>query len=52
MATPPARDDARKATGDSPLLETGELRDSIEHVVTQEDDEVVGHVGSNSDKAV
>ena len=23
---------ARKTTGDSPLLETGELRDSIEHV--------------------
>jgi hypothetical protein len=39
---------ARKATGDSPLLETGEMRDSIEHTV-------VGHsgfVGSNSDKAV
>ncbi len=39
---------ARKATGDSPLLETGEMRDSIEHTV--------GHgeawVGSNSMIAV
>jgi len=38
----------RKATGDSPLLETGEMRDSIEHTV--------GHgeawVGSNSMIAV
>jgi phage gpG-like protein len=39
---------ASKATGDSPLLETGELRDSIHH-------EVHGHeadVGSDNDKAV
>jgi phage gpG-like protein len=39
---------ARKATGDSPLLETGEMRESIEHTV-------VGHsgfVGTNSDIAV
>jgi phage gpG-like protein len=39
---------ARKTTGDSPLLETGEMRDSIEHTV--------GHgeawVGSNSMIAV
>jgi phage gpG-like protein len=39
---------ARKTTGDSPLLETGELRDSIEHVL--------GHgeawVGSNNEKAL
>jgi hypothetical protein len=43
---------ARKATGDSPLLETGEMRDSIEHVVMKEGDEVVGYVGSNNMKAV
>jgi hypothetical protein len=43
---------ARKATGDSPLLETGELRDSIEHAIDRSGSEVVGHVGSNSDIAV
>jgi hypothetical protein len=39
---------ARKATGDSPLLETGELKNSIEH-------QVDGHevdIGSNLEKAV
>jgi phage gpG-like protein len=39
---------ARKITGDSPLLETGEMRDSIEWNA----DEHEGHVGSNDDKAV
>lgn len=39
---------ARKANGDTPLLETGELRDSIEHSA----DSQVGHIGSNNDKAV
>ena len=39
---------ARKATGDSPLLETGEMRDSIEHKVEGHS----GFVGSNDDKAV
>ncbi len=38
---------ARKARGDTPLLETGELRDSIEHVVGREGTEVVGYVGTN-----
>jgi phage gpG-like protein len=45
---------ARKATGDSPLLETGELRDSIHHNV---DHSSVGRgrsafIGSDDDKAV
>jgi phage gpG-like protein len=39
---------ASKATGDSPLLETGEMRDSIEHVSTDKD----ACIGSNNDKAV
>jgi hypothetical protein len=44
---------AHKATGDSPLLETGEMRDSIEHTVVEADaDHAVGYVGSNSDIAV
>jgi phage gpG-like protein len=38
---------ARKARGDTPLLETGELRDSIEHVSGREGGEVVGYVGTN-----
>jgi hypothetical protein len=38
---------ARKAGGDTPLLETGELRDSIGHVVGREGGEVVGFVGTN-----
>jgi phage gpG-like protein len=38
---------ARKARGDTPLLETGELRDSIQHVVGREGTEVVGYVGTN-----
>jgi phage gpG-like protein len=40
---------ARKATGDSPLLETGDLRMSIEHHVDAEAHE--GYVGSNNPKA-
>jgi hypothetical protein len=44
---------ARKETGDSPLLETGEMRDSIEHTVVREGQQsFVGYVGSNSDIAV
>jgi phage gpG-like protein len=39
---------ARKAGGDAPLLETGELRDSIEHVSGREGAEVVGYVGTNN----
>jgi phage gpG-like protein len=39
---------ARKATGDSPLLETGDLRDSIERDVQHD----AAYVGSNSKKAV
>lgn len=39
---------ARKALGDTPLLETGELRDSITHTVRQGE----AYVGSNNDKAV
>jgi phage gpG-like protein len=38
---------AHKAGGDTPLLETGELRDSIGHVVGREGAEVVGYVGTN-----
>ena len=38
----------RKANGDTPLLETGELRDSIEWSA----DGLVGRVGSDSDVAV
>jgi phage gpG-like protein len=36
-----------KATGDSPLLETGELKESIEHVSGREGGEAVGYVGTN-----
>jgi phage gpG-like protein len=39
---------ARKTTGDSPLLETGELRDSIERDVQQH----VAYIGSNNPKAL
>jgi phage gpG-like protein len=38
---------AHKTTGDSPLLETGELRDSIEHVSGREGGAAVGYVGTN-----
>jgi phage gpG-like protein len=40
---------ARKARGNTPLLETGELRDSIEHTII---DSHHAEVGSNSDIAV
>lgn len=43
---------AHKEMGDSPLLETGEMRDSISHEVYREGQEVIGIVGSDSDKAV
>jgi phage gpG-like protein len=39
---------AHKAGGDTPLLETGELRDSIEHNVGREGANVVGLVGTNN----
>ena len=39
----------RKTTGDSPLLETGELRDSYEHKVDGHTD---AYIGSNNDKAL
>lgn len=39
---------SRKANGDTPLLETGEMRDSIGSVVVGNE----AHVGSNNDKAV
>ena len=39
---------ARKSTGDSPLLETGELRDSIQREVQQH----VAYIGSNNKKAL
>jgi phage gpG-like protein len=38
---------ARKAGGDTPLLETGELQKSIGHVVGREGGDVVGYVGTN-----
>jgi phage gpG-like protein len=38
---------AHKAGGDTPLLETGELKESIEHTVQREGAEVVGYVGTN-----
>lgn len=39
---------ARKANGDTPLLETGELRDSIGHVIVSSEE---AEVGSDSPKA-
>lgn len=39
---------SRKANGDTPLLETGEMRDSIGSVVINHE----AHIGSNNDKAV
>jgi phage gpG-like protein len=42
-----ARDGRAQGQGDTPLLETGELRDSIQHVVGREGTEVVGYVGTN-----
>jgi HK97 gp10 family phage protein len=39
---------AHKARGDTPLLETGELKESIEHTVGREGGEAVGYVGSNN----
>src|ERR1035437_10054844 len=43
---------ARKLRGNTPLLETGELRDSIEWTVHGHGSHVEGEVGSNNDKAV
>ena len=45
---------ARKATGDSPLLETGDLRDSIKHHVghTGTHGSMEADIGSDDDKAV
>jgi hypothetical protein len=41
---------ARKAGGDTPLLETGELKDSIEHTVGREGRDVVGKISRARDK--
>jgi phage gpG-like protein len=38
----------RKAEGDTPLLETGDMRDSIGYFVSGDE----AHIGSNDDKAV
>jgi hypothetical protein len=45
---------ARKATGDSPGLETGEMRDSIQHHVghTGRAGELEADIGSDLDKAI
>lgn len=40
---------AKKAAGDSPLLETGELRDSYHHTVQGHTD---AYIGSDNDKAI
>jgi phage gpG-like protein len=42
---------ARKRLGDTPLLETGELRDFISYLVTREGLETVGYVGSDDPRA-
>ncbi|MBM7045445.1 hypothetical protein [Rhizobium lusitanum] len=39
---------AQKANGDTPLLETGDMRDSIGTIIAGDE----AHVGSNDDKAV
>jgi HK97 gp10 family phage protein len=41
----------RKATGDSPLLETGELQNSIEHRVEHSGNRSDGFIGTDDDKA-
>ena len=44
---------AQKKNGNTPLLETGEMRDSIKMMAPfHEGEDVVGYVGSNNDKAV
>lgn len=45
---PLAASTLKKKAADTPLLETGEMRDSIEHTVTGDE----AHIGSNNDKAV
>jgi HK97 gp10 family phage protein len=45
---PLAASTLKKKAADTPLLETGEMRDSIEHT----SDHHEAHVGSNNDKAV
>jgi HK97 gp10 family phage protein len=47
---PLAESTLAKKAADTPLLETGEMRDSIEWSTSH--DGMVGHVGSNNDKAV
>jgi hypothetical protein len=42
---------ARKATGDSPLLETGALRDGISHRSEPTPEGAIGEFGSNDPKA-
>lgn len=46
--TPLAASTLAKKAADTPLLETGEMRDSIEHTI----DGDTAYVGSNNDKAV
>jgi phage gpG-like protein len=38
----------KRKSDDTPLLETGEMRDSIEHVSSSKE----AHIGSNNDKAI
>lgn len=42
---------AQKKNGDTPLLETGDMRQSIEHTVQPELTGATGYVGSNDPKA-
>lgn len=46
---PLAESTLERKAANTPLLETGEMRDSIEHVVVSHKE---AHVGSNNDKAV
>jgi len=45
---PLAASTLERKNSDTPLLETGEMRDSIQHVADHHE----AHIGSNSDKAV
>ncbi len=48
--TPLAESTLARKAADTPLLETGEMRDSIEHNTDADGKEA--HIGSNNDKAV
>lgn len=43
---------ARKVNGDTPLLETGEMRDSIEHMSAPDGTGAMGAIGSNDPVAL